>query len=56
MGGASAIANYLTIRHYGFAPAGFLAPFIYCEIIGAIVLGYWFFDDSAKPPPHGSGF
>lgn len=45
MGGASAIANYLTIRALRFAPAGLLAPLIYCEIIGATALGYWFFND-----------
>lgn len=45
MGGASAVANYLTIRALRFAPAGLLAPLIYCEIIGATALGYWFFGD-----------
>lgn len=45
MGGASAVANYLTIRALRFAPAGLLAPLIYVEIIGAVALGYWLFGD-----------
>jgi len=43
MGLASALGHGLLIRAYQFAPASFLAPFSYFEIVSASILGYVFF-------------
>lgn len=40
VGGAG---HYLVMRAFELAPAPFLAPFNYLQIIGAGALGYWFF-------------
>ncbi len=40
VGGAG---HYLVMRAFELAPAPFLAPFNYLQIVGAGVLGYWFF-------------
>ncbi len=41
----SATSNGFTIRAYAMAPASLLAPFIYCEMIGATAYGWYFWDE-----------
>lgn len=43
MGLASAVGHGLLIRAYHYAPASFLAPFSYFEIVSASILGFVFF-------------
>jgi drug/metabolite transporter (DMT)-like permease len=39
------LGHYLLIQAFNRAPASMLAPFAYCQIIGAAVLGYTLFGD-----------
>lgn len=43
VGGAG---HYLVMRAFELAPAPFLAPFNYLQIVGAGALGYWFFTEA----------
>lgn len=45
MGVLGALAYHLMIRAYEMAPAAVLSPMGYCEIIGAVILGYAWFGD-----------
>ena len=41
----SAASNGVTIRAYGIAPASLLAPFSYLEIVGAVLFGWFFWQE-----------
>jgi drug/metabolite transporter (DMT)-like permease len=41
----SAASNGVTIRAYGLAPASLLAPFSYLEIVGAVLFGWFFWQE-----------
>lgn len=45
MGGCGAVGHYLLILAYRFAPTSVVAPFIYTQIVSAIVVGYVVFGD-----------
>ncbi|MGB0844016.1 MAG: DMT family transporter [Alphaproteobacteria bacterium] len=45
MGAGSATAQVLTIIAARMTSAGLLAPLVYFEMIGAVILGYWVFGD-----------
>lgn len=45
MGGLAAIGHLLLIRALAIASAVVLSPFIYTQLIWAIILGYWLFGD-----------
>ncbi|MGM0533862.1 MAG: DMT family transporter [Campylobacterota bacterium] len=45
MGAITAVAHVSITKAFTFAPAGTLAPFQYLEIVGAVVLGWLFFDE-----------
>jgi len=45
MGIVSVAAHFMLIKSYQLAPASFLAPFAYFEIISATIVGYLFFSD-----------
>jgi len=42
---AAVVGHWLLVKAYEYAPASFLAPFGYCEMISAVLLGYIWFDD-----------
>lgn len=43
--GAAIIGHWLVVRAFDYAPASFLAPFGYFEMIGAAAIGYFWFGD-----------
>lgn len=45
MGGLAAIGHMLLIRALSQASAVVLSPFIYTQLIWALIFGYWLFDD-----------
>ncbi|MDA8638107.1 DMT family transporter, partial [Rhodospirillales bacterium] len=42
---AAIIGHWLVVRAFDYAPASFLAPFGYFEMISAVAIGYFWFDD-----------
>ncbi len=44
------IGHFLLIQAFSRAPASMLAPFAYCQIIGAAIFGYAVFGDLPDPP------
>ncbi len=45
MGGLSAVTHILSISAFRFAETSLLAPLVYLEIVGAVIIGYWVFGD-----------
>jgi drug/metabolite transporter (DMT)-like permease len=45
LGGIATLGHWLIVRAYDHAEASLLAPFAYTEMIGAVVLGWLFFND-----------
>jgi drug/metabolite transporter (DMT)-like permease len=39
------VGHYLIVRAYDHAEASLLAPLAYCEMIMAVIVGWWFFGD-----------
>ena len=46
LGGVSAICHFLTVAAYQRAEATVLAPFLYCNHLTAMVVGFFWFDES----------
>ena len=49
MGIVSVTAHFMLITSYQLAPASFLAPFAYFEIIAATIVGFLFFSEFPGP-------
>jgi len=45
MGGLSAVTHMLSITAFRFAETSLLAPLVYLEIVGSVIIGFWVFGD-----------
>jgi len=45
LGILSVVCHLISIAAFQYAPASVLAPLVYLELVGAVVLGYFVFDD-----------
>ena len=45
LGALGALGHYCVARAMTYAPANFVSPFNYWQMIGSVAVGYWLFDD-----------
>ncbi|MFT5449959.1 MAG: drug/metabolite transporter (DMT)-like permease [Gammaproteobacteria bacterium] len=48
VGGGATITNLLLTQAFRITPVSVIGPFLYVEIIGAALVGYWFFGDAPE--------
>lgn len=56
MGTAGALGHFLLIRAFHLAPASFLAPFTYAQLVASVIYTGLFFDDRLSPWTLAGGF
>ena len=45
LGALGALGHYCVARAMTYAPANFVSPFNYWQMVGSVAVGYWLFDD-----------
>ena len=45
LGALGGLGHYCVARAMTYAPANFLSPFNYWQIVGSVLVGYWLFND-----------